>query len=72
MELAVLIEAGEPFVKATYNLDGDNPLFFFDVYKETTILESFIAVDYFPSVHAIVRQMAGGVPSRETLMLQVV
>ena len=28
IELAVLIEAGEPFVKATYNLEGDGPLVF--------------------------------------------
>ena len=35
------------------------------------ILELSIDVDYFPSVHALARQTAGAVPSRETLMLQV-
>ena len=28
MELAVAIDAGEPFVKATYCLEGDRPLVF--------------------------------------------
>ena len=28
LELAVVIDAGEPFVKATYNLEGDGALAF--------------------------------------------
>ena len=59
IELAVLIEAGEPFIKATYNLEGDGPLVF-DVYKEIDTLVSSIAIDYFPSTHALAVQMAGG------------
>jgi len=69
IELAVLIEAGEPFLKATYHLEGDGPLVFV-VYKEITILELSIAVYYFPSVHAIARpHKAGGESSRETQLI---
>lgn len=45
--LAIVVEAGEPFVKATYNLEGDGPLVF-DVYKAIVTLESAIAVEHYP------------------------
>ena len=37
MELAISLDAGEPFVKATYQLEGDGPLVL-SAYEEITVL----------------------------------
>ncbi len=35
MEIAITVDAGEPFVKTTYRLEGDGPLVF-SAYEEIT------------------------------------
>jgi len=57
------MEAGEPFVKATYNLEGDCPLVF-HVYKELAILESSTAMDYFSIVHVLLIQPSSAAAER--------
>ena len=67
LELAVVVEAGEPFVKATYNL-GDGPLVF-NVYKEILTLESTVALEHYPSVCSLAAKLASGISSRETQLI---
>ena len=43
MELAIVIDAGEPFVKTTYTLEGDGPLVL-HTYEEVRKLYNIIAV----------------------------
>ena len=59
LELAAVIDAGEPFVKATYNLEGDGPLVFgcFDVLASLSV---GIRTAYFPNLSAISARLAGG------------
>ena len=59
LELAAVIDAGEPFVKATYNLEGDGPLVFgcFDVLASLSV---GIRTAYFPNLSAVSARLAGG------------
>ena len=52
IELAVTVDAIEPFVKATYNLKGDGPLEL-RAYQELRTVESSIANDYYPNIIAV-------------------
>lgn len=59
LKLAAAIDAGEPFVKATYKLEGDGPLVFscFDVLASLSV---GIRTAYFPNLSAISARFAGG------------
>ena len=52
LELAATIDVGEPFVKATYRLEGDGPLAleFFDV---ITMLQASVLNHHCPNVTAV-------------------
>ena len=56
IELATIANWGEPFVKATYNLEGDGPLAFtcFDIVQSVT---AAIHVANTPNVNAVVRSL---------------
>lgn len=56
IELAAIVDWGEPFVKATYNLEGDGPLAFtcFDIVQSVT---AAIHVANTPNVNALVRSL---------------
>ena len=56
IELATIVDWGEPFVKATYNLEGDGPLAFtcFDIVQSVT---AAIHVANTPNVNAVVRSL---------------
>ena len=56
MELAITIDAGEPFVKATYHLEGDGPLVF-TVYEEISKLLATISNEHYPNVVAIANKL---------------
>ena len=56
-ELAVTIDAGEPFVKATYRLEGDGPLAFI-VYEEISNLRASVSCEYYPNVVAVVTSLS--------------
>ena len=63
MELAITIDAGEPFVKATYRLEGDGPL------AEISWLCSTISNEHYPNVLAVANKVAGGVPSHKNQLI---
>ena len=62
MELAITVDAGEPFVKATYRMEGDGPLVF-SAYEEISTLRSTISNPFYPNVRAVADELAGGVAS---------
>lgn len=51
MELAAVVDAGEPFVKATYNLEGDGVLVF-HAYSTLQALSAAAAQRHYPNVAA--------------------
>ena len=59
LELAVIVDAGAQFVKATYYLEGDGP-FIFSCYKRLSAVTNAIGVANFPSTSAIAREIANG------------
>lgn len=52
IELAATVDAMEPFVKATYDLEGDGPLTL-RAYQHLRTVESSIAKAYYPNVIAV-------------------
>ena len=54
IELTVIVDVGEPFVKACYNLEGDDPL-------APIILSSVrasVQVKHWPNTQAVARRLA--------------
>ena len=62
MELAITVDAGEPFVKETYHMEGDGPLVF-SAYEEISTLRSTTSNPFYPNVRAVADELAGGVAS---------
>ena len=62
VELAVVIDAGEPFVKATYLLEGDGPLAL-KCYEIVNNLFAGIHIQHFPNL-AVARTISPGSASR--------
>ena len=56
MELAITIDAMEPFVKATYNLEGDGPLMF-KAYEEIALLSAGILNQHYPNTKAVAKSL---------------
>ena len=48
---SITIDFGEPFVKATYNLEGDGPLAL-SAYEEIAKLKAVILTQHFPNTNA--------------------
>ena len=63
LELATVIDAGEPFVKATYTLEGDGALVFgcFDVLASLAV---GIRTAHFPNLTAVSTRLSAGNPAR--------
>ncbi len=59
---AAVIDCGESFVKATYNLEGDGPLVF-KCYKILTTLTAGIHTAHYPNLEAVARALSGGSPT---------
>ena len=59
IELAVTLDAMDPFVRATYKLEGDGPLSI-TAYECVRSLYTHISVRNFRNVNAVARQLAGG------------
>ena len=59
IELAVVIDAGEFFVKGTYNLEGDGPLAL-TTYEELRKIYNFISLPHYPNLMACARNLASG------------
>ena len=52
LELAAVIDWGEVFVKATYNLEGDGPLSF-TAYEEVCTVAAAVRVAHTPNTEAV-------------------
>ena len=69
IELAMLVDAMTPFVKATYNLEGDGPLVL-TAYREISTLHSVVANQHYPNVMAIAKKESAGNSSNEQLLIR--
>ena len=58
IELAVVVDAGEPFVKATYKLEGDG-LLVFECYEVLVTVKAAIEASHFPNTQAVIHRLAG-------------
>ena len=56
LELVAVIDWGEVFVKATYNLEGDGPLSF-TAYEEVRTVAEAVRVGHTPNTEAVIRSM---------------
>ena len=57
MELASVVDTGEPFVKSTHILEGDGSLFF-KCYDQIQILKAGIDNAHYPNVNAIAERLS--------------
>ena len=64
MELAIVVDAGGPFVKATYVLEGDGPLAL-QVYEEIQKLYATIANQHFPNTFAVAREVSSCIGAQQ-------
>ena len=62
IELATVIDAGEPFVKATYVLEGDGPLAF-NCHEIVSTLFVGIHVEHYPNLLAVAEVVSNGRPT---------
>ena len=59
VELAAIIDAGKPFVQATYKLEGDG-LLVFQCYEIISALSTSVILENYPNVQAVVKSIAKG------------
>ena len=57
-----MIDAGKPFVEATYNLEGDGPLAL-NCYEVLSTLLAGIHVQHYPNLLAVAQKISGGTPA---------
>ena len=56
MELVITVDAMEPFVKATYRLEGDGPLML-KAYEEIATLSAWILNQHYPNTKAVAKTL---------------
>ena len=61
--MAAVIDAGEPFVRATYKLEGDGALVF-DCFDVLASLTAGIRTAYFPNLTAVSSRLSAGSPTK--------
>ena len=59
IELAIIVDVGEPLVKATYRLEGDGPLVF-SAYEEIATLQAGISNAHYPNTNAVATKLCSG------------
>ena len=60
LELAVIMDAGLPFVQAAYKLEGEGPLAL-ECYKVISSLTTAVnKVPHYPNFQAVARRLSGG------------
>ena len=69
VELAVVIDVGEHFVRATYSLEGDGALVF-SCYETLSTIEAFIQTSHLPNTQAIIRRLSAGNTTSAQQLLQ--
>ena len=68
MEIATAVDAMEPFVNATYKLEGDGPLSF-EAYWQLSILFVSVSTQQYPNVAAVAKAEANGNASHKQQLL---
>ena len=68
MELTATIDSMEPFVKATYALEGDGPLALV-AYQRLSVLYSHISSQHYPNVAAMAKLLAEGNATHESQLI---
>ena len=68
MELCITVDSMQPFVQATYLLEGDGPLVF-TAYEQIRKLYNHISLEHYPNVTALAREQAQGNSSHEQQLL---
>ena len=56
MEISITVDAMEPFVKATYTLEGDGPIALV-AYQQISL---YVSLEHYPNVDAVARLLANG------------
>ena len=69
LEIAVIIDFGEHFVKATYFLEGDGPLVF-SCYEKLQAVAEACQAPYFPNVRAVVAAIVNEDPNQRAAALE--
>ena len=70
IEIATTVDAMEPFVKATYKLEGDGPLSL-EAYQQLSILFASVSTQHYPNVAAVAKAEANGNASHEQSSLTI-
>ena len=68
MELAITVDFGEPFVKATYRLEGDG-LLAFSAYEEIVKLQATISAQNFPNTTAVANKLSSNRPTQKQQLI---
>ncbi len=68
MELAVTVDFGEPFVKATYRLEWDGSLAF-SAYEEIVKLQATISTQHFPNTTAVASRLSSSRPTQKQQLI---
>ena len=73
VELAVVIDVGEQFVKATYSLEGDGPLVF-TCFEVLSAVDASIHTSHLPNTSAVIEHLSTipgiSISSQQWLALQ--
>ena len=69
IELAMVVDAMTPFVRATYHLEGDGPLIL-TAYREISTLHSAVTNQHYPNVAAIAKKESAGNTCNEQQLLR--
>ena len=64
VEIAITVDAMQPFVSATYKLEGDSALSLI-AYEQLSMLYASISTQHYPNVVAVAREIACGNASHE-------
>ena len=67
IELPAIVDWGEPFVKATFRLEGDGALAF-ECFEVMDTIRAFIQSGTTPNVQAVADRLSCGVPSQKQLV----
>ena len=68
IDIATTVDIMEPFVKATYKLEGDGPLSL-EAYQQLSVLFASVSTQHYPNVAAVVNAEANGNASHEQQLL---
>ena len=68
IKIATTVDAMEPFIKATYKLEGDG-LLSLEAYQQLSILFASVSTQHYPNIAAVAKAEANGNASHEQQLL---